>query len=215
MDSINLTIIIIGMTVLISYQAFNRTDMKHQLAFHPASISEFGQWYRFLTSGFVHNDWQHLILNMYVFYLFGTTLEYYFTQSIFEPLMGRIVFLLFYLSAIVVSDIPSFFRHKDNSAYSAVGASGGTSALLMAYIMFDPWNWFIFPPLPGIVLAIGYLWYSSYMGRHGNDLIAHYAHLWGAVYGILFMILIAVFYEPRLLEFFINQLLAGPRAPSF
>ena len=124
MDSITLTIILIGMTVLISYQAFNRTDMKYKLAFHPVSINEFGQWYRFLTSGFVHNDWQHLILNMYVFYLFGSTLEHFFTQLIFEPVMGRIVFLFFYLSAIIVSDIPSFFQHKENSAYSAVGGIG-------------------------------------------------------------------------------------------
>jgi membrane associated rhomboid family serine protease len=215
MNSISLTLLLIVMTVLVSYQAFNRSDMKYKLAFHPASISEFGQWYHFLTSGFVHNDWQHLILNMYVFYLFGTTLESIFIQSIFEPGVGRIVFLLFYLSAIVVSDIPSFFQHKDNSAYSAVGASGATSALLMAYIMFDPWNWFIFPPLPGIILAIGYLWYSTYMGRYGNDLIAHYAHLWGAVYGILFMLAIAFFYEPALLDYFIERLLDGPRAPSF
>jgi membrane associated rhomboid family serine protease len=215
MNSISLTIILIGMTALVSYQAFNRPDMKYKLAFHPVSISEFGQWYRFLTSGFVHGDWQHLILNMYVFYLFGGILEDIFTQWIFDPWLGRIVFLLFYLSAIIVSDIPSFFKHKDNSAYSAVGASGATSALMMAYILFDPWNWFLFPPLPGIVFALAYLWYSSYMSRRGTDLIAHDAHLWGAVYGIVFMLALAYFHNPALLEHFISVLLEGPRAPNF
>lgn len=215
MDSINLTIILIGMTALISYQAFNRPDMKYKLAFHPVSISEFGQWYRFLSSGFVHGDWQHLIINMYVFYLFGGVLEYYFTAEILSPTMGRVVFLFFYLSAIIVSDIPSFFKHKNNSAYSAVGASGATSALMMAYIMFNPWGWFLFPPLPGVVFALAFLWYSTYMSRHGSDLIAHDAHLWGAVYGIVFMLVLSAWARPELLDFFWSQLMMGPSAPNF
>ncbi|TXB62695.1 rhomboid family intramembrane serine protease [Phaeodactylibacter luteus] len=215
MTTISLTIILIGMTVLISYQAFNRPDMKYKLAFHPTSINEFGEWYRFLSSGFVHGDWQHLILNMYVFYLFGDILEDIFTQMLFSPMIGRLVFLGFYLSAIIVSDIPSFIKHRHNSAYSAVGASGATSALMTAYIMFNPWGWFIFPPLPGIVFAIGYLWYSSYMSRRGNDLIAHDAHLWGAVYGIVFMVVLGLTARPELLDLFLNALLAGPRSPNF
>ena len=225
MDMISLTLILIIMTALISYQAFSNTGMKYKLAFHPASVQEFGQYYRFLSSGFVHADWQHLILNMYVFYLFGEQLEKVFTYGmnvygvgkivLFDPMIGRLVFLFFYLSAIIVSDIPTYFKHKNNTAYSSLGASGATSALLMAYILFNPWGWFLLPPLPGIVFAVAYLWYSSYMSRKGTDLIAHDAHLWGAVYGLVFMLIIAAIFSPELLQYFINSLLEGPRAPSF
>ncbi|MCG8332566.1 MAG: rhomboid family intramembrane serine protease [Chitinophagales bacterium] len=215
MDMISLTLILIIMTALISYQAFSNTGMKYKLAFHPASVREFGQYYRFLTSGFVHADWQHLILNMYVFYLFGEQLELFFSNNLFEPMVGRLIFLFFYLSAIIISDIPTYFKHKNNTAYSSLGASGATSALLMAYILFDPWGWFLFPPLPGIVFAVAYLWYSSYMSRKGTDLIAHDAHLWGAVYGLVFMLALAAIFSPELLQYFINSLLEGPRAPSF
>lgn len=213
--SISLTIILIGITALISYQAFNNRELFYKSAFHPASIKEFGQYFRFLSSGFIHADWGHLAINMYVLYLFGDILEQIFTQMIFSPATGRVVFLVFYLSAIVVSDIPSYFKHKDNSGYSAVGASGATSALVMAYILFDPWNWFIFPPVPGVVLAVGYLWYSSYMSKRGSDLIAHDAHLWGAVYGIVFMIVLAAIANPELLQMFAARFLEGPRMPNF
>ena len=212
---ISLTIILIGLTALISYQAFNNRELFYKSAFHPSSIQEFGQYSRFLTSGFIHASWGHLAINMYVLYLFGDILEQIFTQLIFSPSIGRLAFLFFYLSAMVVSDIPSYFKHKDNSAYSAVGASGATSALVMAYILFDPWNWFIFPPVPGVVLAIGYLWYSSYMSKNSNDLIAHDAHLWGAVYGIVFMVLLAALAKPELLDMFVSRLLEGPRMPNF
>lgn len=213
--TISLTFILIGLTLLISYQAFSNPDMKYKLAFHPSSVSEFGEWYRFLSSGFVHNDWSHLILNMYVFYLFGTALEPVFTTVIFDPLVGRLVFLFFYISAIIVADIPTFFKHRDNAGYSSVGASGATSALMMAYILFAPWGWFIFPPLPGIIFAVGFLWYSSYMARRGGDLIAHDAHLWGAVYGVAFMIAVAGIFKPELLDFFLMRLMDGPEMPQF
>ncbi|MCI4649424.1 rhomboid family intramembrane serine protease [Phaeodactylibacter sp.] len=213
--SISLTIILIGITALISYQAFNNRELFYKSAFHPASIKEFGQISRFLTTGFIHASWGHLAINMYVLYLFGDILEQIFTQWLFSPAIGRIVFLVFYLSAIVVSDIPSYFKHQDNHGYSAVGASGATSALVMAYILFDPWNWFIFPPVPGVILAIGYLWYSSYMSKHGEDLIAHDAHLWGAVYGITFMILLAALTQPELLTMFWERFMEGPRMPNF
>ena len=210
-----ITISLIALTSWISYQAFNNHDMKYKLAFHPSSVAEFGEWHRFLSSGFVHNDWQHLILNMYVLYIFGFALEPIFAGMIFDPLMGRLAFLFFYVSAVIFADIPTFFKHRENAGYSSVGASGATSALMMAYILFAPWDWFIFPPLPGIILAVGFLWYSSYMARRGGDLIAHDAHLWGAVYGVVFMVAVAGIFKPELLDFFLTRLLDGPEMPRF
>ena len=216
MSQFSITLLIVGFTVLISYQSFNNSNMKNKLLFRPASIKEFGEWYRFLTHGLVHANWEHLIVNMYVLYIFGEFLELYMFNQIFSPTIGRLVFVLFYFSAVVVASIPSYFKHQDNPHYLAVGASGATSALVFSYILAnDPWSWFIFPPLPAILLAIGYLWYSSYMEKRGIDNIGHNAHFWGAVYGLVFTLVIFLNYAPQMLERFFVLFLEGPRLPAF
>lgn len=211
---ISLTLILIIMTGLISYQAFARPDMKARLMFYPVQMKANGEWYRFITYGFIHADWQHLLVNMFVLYMFGEYLESAML-SIFGGSLGRLMYLLLYLSAIVVSSVPSYFRQQDNRGYAAVGASGATSALVFAFILFDPWQWFLFPPLPAILFGIAYLWYSNYMEKKGMDNIGHNTHFWGAIYGLFFMILAAYAFQPRLLEYFLDRLLAGPTAPGF
>ncbi|MEN0006102.1 MAG: rhomboid family intramembrane serine protease [Bacteroidota bacterium] len=210
----SLTIVLIIMTSIISYQAFSNADMRQKLILHPASIKEFGQWHRFLTHGFIHADWGHLILNMYVLYIFGEDLEFYFNQ-VLGPMFGRLAYLFMYLTAIVLSSIPSYLRHQDNYGYSALGASGATSAVVFGFVLFNPWLWFLFPPLPAIIFAVGYLWYSSYMDKRGGDNIGHNAHFWGSVYGLLFTITSMTFAKPEMLEFFVARLLEGPSGLPF
>ncbi len=224
--SITLTLILVVMTSLISYQAFGNELMKQKLIFYPVSIKERGELYRFITHGFIHGDLMHLIVNMYVLYVFGDHIEYIFTSEQelifhsgatikgFGPVKGRIIFLILYLGAIIISSIPQYFRHQDNGFYRALGASGGTSAIVFAYILFDPWAWFKFPPLPAILLGVGYLLYSSYMDKRGGDNIGHNAHFWGSVYGFVFTIAMAAIFQPDMLQMFIDHFLAGPRAPN-
>lgn len=214
MDQFTVTLLIVGLTVLISYQAFGNNLMKNKLLFRPASIKEFGELYRFLTHGLIHANWEHLLINMYVLFMFGEFLETRVFNMIFGPTTGRIVFVLFYFSAVVVASIPSYFKHQENGYYAALGASGATSALVFAYILAnDPWQWFIFPPLPAILLAIGYLWYSSYMEKRGIDNIGHDAHFWGAVYGLVFTVVTFAYFSPERLEYFVNAFLKGPSLP--
>ena len=211
---ISISLVLIVMTAFISYQAFGNYEMRQKLIFNPYSISTRNEYHRFLTHGFIHADWNHLILNMVMLYFFGPTLEAYF-YFIFGNIWAPAVFVLFYLSAVVIASVPDFFRHKDFMAYNSLGASGATSALLMAYIFFGPWNWFIFPPLPAIILAVGYLWYESYMDKKGGGQIAHNAHFWGMVYGIVFIFISAQAFAPHLVSSFFQQLLAGPSMPPF
>lgn len=225
--SISLTLIIVIMTSLISYQAFSNEAMKQKLIFYPVSIKERGEWYRFITHGFLHGDLMHLIINMYVLYVFGEQIEEIFTSeavtfkvsnttiTCFGAVKGRLIFLGLYLGAIIISSIPQYFRHQDNRFYRALGASGGTSAIVFAYIIFDSWAWFSFPPLPAILLGVAYLMYSSYMDKKGGDNIGHNAHFWGAVYGLVFTIIMAAIFAPEMLELFIDHFLAGPRAPDW
>lgn len=208
----SLTIILIILTALISLQAFNNPNIQGQLIFHPVTIRETGQWYRFLSHGLIHANLTHLLINMFVLWQFGSVIETVFL-SVFGDLNGRLLFLFLYFSSIIVASIGSYFKHRYNSAYAAVGASGATSGLVFSYILFDPWQWFIFPPLPAIVLGVAYLIYSSYMEKRGTDNIGHNAHFWGAIYGVSFTTIAIGIVRPDLIARFVALLLQGPTSP--
>ena len=124
------------------------------------------------------------------------------------------MFAAFYLSAILFACVPSYLRYRSNPGYGELGASGATSALVMVYILMDPWQWFLFPPLPAIVLGVGYLWYSQYMSRQfEKDHIAHGAHFAGALFGLGFTIVAAAIARPVFLQQFLVKLLEGPSWP--
>ncbi|HFC00825.1 MAG TPA: rhomboid family intramembrane serine protease [Phaeodactylibacter sp.] len=204
---ITLTLIIVIFTCLISYQAMNDRAMKSKLLMHPASVHEFGQWYRLLTSGFVHNDWMHLGVNMYVLWMFGESLERFFLHY-FGDLQGRIFYILLYLGAIIFSSLPAYLKHKDNQYYSSLGASGGVSAITFALILFAPWAglrfiFFPFVDIPFVVFGFLYLIYESYMSKKGNDMIGHDAHIAGAIFGITGTLLLAFLVKPELVNIFI------------
>lgn len=205
----NITILLVIMTAIISYQALNNPVLQQKLLFYPYDIHTKGEWYRFISGGLVHADYAHLIINMVVLYQFGEVVEYYF-GAIFGSGLGRLIYILFYFSAVAIASTPSYLMHKENAYYRALGASGATSALVFVFILFNPWQMFLFPPLPAIIFGIGYLIYSSYMAKRGSDNIGHDAHFWGAAYGLAFIISIALLYKKELLDLFINQLLAGP-----
>ena len=142
MSSISITLVIIFMTAFISYQAFSNMNMRQKLLFNPYSVKNHGEYHRFLTHGFIHADWNHLILNMVMLFFFGPTLELQFAY-IFGSMWAPVAFIFFYLTAIVIASVPDYFRHQDYMGYNSLGASGATSALLLAYIFFGPWNWFL------------------------------------------------------------------------
>jgi len=213
--NISITLIIIALTCIISFQAFSNPEMRAKLLFRPVDIRN-GEYYRFFTSGLIHADFSHLLFNMWALYIFGERVESVFYNDLFGPVVGRVAYIIFYFSAIAIASLPSYFRYQDNYAYSALGASGAPSALSLIFILFHPWMWFIFPPLPGILLAVGYIWYSSYMDKKGTDHIGHNAHLTGAIYGIVFIVVASLLLKPELIDYMIAQLLAGPKPlPGF
>ncbi len=203
----SITLVIVIITALISFQAFNNQGLFNKLKHFPYVEQRQGEWYRLLTSGFVHADWIHLGINMFVFYEFGRLIEQLFIQeSLFGPIKGRIVFILLYLLGIVFASLPSFAKHKDNPHYSAIGASGAVSGILFAYIIFFPWSTlrlYGIIPIPAIIAGIAYLVYSSWAGKKGGDNIGHDAHFYGALFGFIFTILM----KPSLFLLFINQLI--------
>ena len=214
METISLTLLIVVIIGFISWQGFNKDQVKAKLIFHPYAIKYHGEWVRFITHAFIHADWNHLLINLFVLYQFGEVAESFFSY-LFGSEYAPLVFVLFFLSAVIFSSIPDYFKHQDNPSYGSLGASGATSALVFIYIVQDPWNWFLFPPLPALFLGIAYLYYSSYMDKRGGDNIGHNAHFWGATFGLSFAFISASILKPEFIQYFIAKLLEGPSWPSF
>jgi membrane associated rhomboid family serine protease len=195
----HLTYLIIAVTVGISFYGFKNPTFIKKWMMNPYLINTRGQYYRFLTSGFIHKDHVHLLFNMISFYFFGMVVERVF-KNVFQE-FSWIYFLGLYLLAILVSDIPTFFKQKDNPGYNALGASGGVSAVIFAFVIFEPLRHiclYFALCLPGFILGTLYVVYSYYQGTRGKDNINHDAHLYGALFGILFCV---VLYPPSLKRF--------------
>jgi membrane associated rhomboid family serine protease len=200
-----ITYILIGITALTSYSGFQNTDIINKMIFYPKEMNARNEWWRFITHGFIHADFQHLIFNMLTLFFFGP-----FVETTFAVLFdSHLVYPIFYLAALVFSSVPSYFKHKDNYYYRALGASGAIAAVLFTTILFNPWqilNVYLIIPIPAILFAVGYVAYSSYMSKKGNDGIGHEAHLWGAIFGLVCPIVL----KPGVFPYFLNQLMHPP-----
>ena len=183
---LSLTILIIAVTVLVSWMAFNNPRLLERLILWPPAISRNHQYDRLITHGFIHADFQHLLFNMITLYFFGGAVERWFV-----PYIGQVGFVLFYLSALVVAILPTYLKHRNDSRYRSLGASGAVSAVLFTFILVQPWSliFVFFIPVPAIVYAVLYVGYSIWMDRQGTDNVNHSAHLWGAGYGVLFTLM--------------------------
>ncbi len=197
------TLIIIAVTVALSMYAFSNHEIFYKWMMNPYSVANKNQYFRFLTSGFIHSDYVHLGFNMLTLYFFGDHVEYFF--EIQSAGFGTLIYVVFYLAAIVLSEIPTFLKHKNNVNYNSLGASGGVAAIVFSSIMIYPSNVLyisMLVPIPAFVFGILYLVYSYYMSKKGKDNINHDAHFYGAVFGILFTLVV----DPGLLSAFFEEI---------
>lgn len=195
--------ILVIITCVVSISAFSNTTLFYKLLFSPSNIRNNNEYYRFLTHALVHVDWLHLLFNMFALYMFGGVVENYF-EYLFEG-KGQLYYILLYVGGILFAAIPSFERHKTHEWYTSVGASGAVSAVMLAFVILDPAQRICLYGIlcfPGIVWAIIYMIYSWYMAKHGKDNIGHDAHLGGAIFGILFPIIM----KPSLALDFIEKI---------
>lgn len=199
----NHTTLIIIITVVVSLVAWQNKNFLGRLVFDPIAITRHKQFDRFLTSGFVHGDGMHLLFNMITLYFFGRVMERFYIQE-----LGSLGFVGFYTLAIIASSIPDYIRHKNNPRFASLGASGGVSAVLFAFILLAPWEiiYLFFIPIPAIIFAIGYVGYSVWADKRGTGRINHLAHLAGAGFGVIATIAI----EPAIIVHFLSALL-NPR----
>lgn len=192
---ITITIAIIALTCIVSFTAFSNAKLMDDLIFYPPAITNRNQWYRFITCGFIHADITHLGFNMYSFYMFGDAIEDFFTRIYGDK--GKIIFLLLYLTSLFACLLPTYFQNKVNYHYKSLGASGAVSAVVFAFVFLAPTQslGLIFIPIhfPAFLFGIIYLGISAYLARKGSSRINHSAHFWGAVYGIVFLIVTSAF----------------------
>ncbi|WP_296246603.1 rhomboid family intramembrane serine protease [uncultured Stenotrophomonas sp.] len=196
-----ITLILIAITALVSWMAFNNRKLADRLILWPPAIDKHKQYDRLVTYGFIHADFGHLLFNMVTLYFFGRSIE-----VIMVGTTGQWwVYPLFYLSALVVSILPTYLKNQKNPNYLSLGASGAVSAVLFAYILIAPWKLILvmFIPAPAILYAAFYVGYSIWMDKKGGDNVNHSAHLAGAAFGVMFMLIM----EPELLQHFLQSLM--------
>ncbi|MDA3879717.1 MAG: rhomboid family intramembrane serine protease [Prolixibacteraceae bacterium] len=201
-----MSLFIVLITIGVSVYAFYNQHIVAKLSLSPYRVKESKEYYRLLSHGVIHADWAHLLVNMYVLYMFGKVCETYF--SIFFSISSSVLFVLFYVAALVISGLFSVYKHRNHPEYSAIGASGAVMAVVFATIFFDPWNklWFFgVIPIPGIVFGGLYLVYSFYMDKKNTDNIGHDAHLSGAIFGLVFPVILKF----SLINHFFGQLFPG------
>ncbi|MCX2494326.1 rhomboid family intramembrane serine protease [Pedobacter sp. PF22-3] len=192
--------VIFVFTIITSLYAFYDHSIYGKFMLHPFSVSKGQNIYTLITSGLVHADWMHLFFNMFTFYAFAFALE---------SMMGSWRFGLLYFLGLVLSDLPTVIKHKDNFNYNSLGASGAISAVLFSYILYNPMSkiYIMFIPIgiPAVVFGIIYLVYCAYASRNSRDHINHDAHFFGALTGLIFTII----FVPGILQNFIAVLTGG------
>ena len=184
----SLLIVIIAVTVLISYKGFNDLSFFRKFEFHVGSIQK-GEQIRMISSGFLHVDMGHLFFNMVTLWFFAPLVLVY---------LGNWTFVLVYMGSLIFGNLLTLLFNKNNYSYRAVGASGAVTGVLYSAILLQPdmmLGLFFVIPIPAYLFGILYLLYSIYGMKSKNDNIGHSAHFGGAVGGYV----ITLIEQPQLL----------------
>ena len=201
----NIVSIIIAITVLISFQANKNPDLKQRFLYIPFQLKHNNEYYRLISHIFIHADISHLAFNMISLYFLGSTLSYYFIDY-YGLQLGTSYLLILYFAGAIFASLPSFLKQQDNSAYRSLGASGAVSAVIFAAILWDPslslGILFIPFPIPAYIFGPIYLAVEYFSMKRGGTGIAHDAHLGGAVFGILFVLLLNINKGKEFLDLF-------------
>lgn len=202
--NINVTIVIVAITVIVSIIALRDERLERKLIFNPYIIYRRREYWRFLTAALIHGNYLHLGLNMFVLYQFGSSIE-----KQFDVVYGNnkwleaLYYLGLYIPGAILSGFYSFEKNKNNIHYNALGASGAVSAVVFAYIGVVPTQnfWLLGAlPVPAFAYGILFLIVSWVMARKGQDNIGHDAHFFGALYGIMYIFIIQPSQLPRFFE---------------
>lgn len=190
MDQFFITYVLIVIIVLFSLKGINDPVFREKYMYSPYRVKHYGEYYRIFSHVFLHADIPHLFFNMFTFYFFGRFIEGYF-QLMYGYLAGNLIFLGFFILSGFFATMISYGRHKDHEFYRSLGASGAVAAYLFAFIMLAPSEqiYVLFLPMPAFLFGILYLGFEFWSDRNGQGKIAHDAHISGALFGIVFILI--------------------------
>lgn len=201
MDIINSPAAFIIFAITISWSLYLIYGKKNvnigNLVLNPYSVVHYKKYHQLISSGFIHIELFHLLFNMFTFFFFAFPLE---------KMVGTVNFLIIYFASMILADIPSVIKHKDNPDYNSLGASGAISGVLFSYILFQPFSGImIFPipiPIPAVIFGVLYLIYCQVALKKFNDRVNHDAHFWGAIAGVISTIVLI----PGIITHFLSQI---------
>lgn len=192
--------VIFVVTIAVSLFAFYNDNLYTRFILQPYNVSRGKYLYTLITSGFIHADWTHLLFNMMTFYFFAFQLE---------ATIGHWQFGLLYGASLILSDIPTVVKHKNDFWYRSLGASGAISAVVFSAILFNPLGkmglLFLPIPIPAVLFGVLYLIYCTYASKKGIGNINHDAHFFGALSGILITIILI----PQIVPYFLHSVTEG------
>jgi membrane associated rhomboid family serine protease len=188
--------IIFVLTILTTLFGFSNDVAQNNMILHPYSVYRKKNVYTLITSGFIHNDWMHLFFNMFSFYVFAFQLE---------QIIGHWQFAVLYMVTLVVSDLPTVYKHREDYHYRSLGASGAISGVLFSFILYSPDSKIGIMPIPieipAYIFGVLYLVYCTYASKYSQDRINHDAHLYGALSGIIITIIL----NPDVIKIFLGS----------
>ncbi|WP_415327573.1 rhomboid family intramembrane serine protease [Chryseobacterium sp. MMS23-Vi53] len=175
-----IVLVIIAVTCIVSYMGLNNVAMFEKYKFSVSAINNRKEYFRLITSAFLHADFMHLFFNM---------LSLYFFQGVVMVFFGNIGFLIIYFGSLILGNLFSLMIYKNQPWYSAIGASGAVSGIIFASIAMAP-NEISVNFLPGWIFGTLYFGYSVYMMLNPKqwDNLGHSAHLGGAFFGLVYSI---------------------------
>ncbi|HEY4322703.1 MAG TPA: rhomboid family intramembrane serine protease [Mucilaginibacter sp.] len=188
---------IFAITIASTLWAFYNENAYGNMILHPYSVARGQRVYTIITSGLIHNDWMHLFFNMFTYYFFAFDLE---------RTIGHWQFGLLYLVCLILSDLPTIYKHKNDDWYHSLGASGAVSGVIFGAILYNPVSnmYLMFIPIgiPAVLFGVLYLIYCNYASKQGRDNINHDAHMFGALSGLL----VTIALNPHVVHDFIGQI---------
>lgn len=193
--------IIAAITLIATIIAFYNDEAYDRLILHPYNVSRGKYVYTLITSGLIHADIMHLLFNAITYYFFAFNLE---------RILGHWQFALLYILSLILSDLPSVVKHKNDFWYRSLGASGAISGVVFSAILFNPLAGMglIFIPgvnIPAFLFGVLYLVYCSYASKRGQGNINHDAHMYGALSGVMITVLLV----PQVVPYFFHTITTG------
>ncbi|MFT7614742.1 MAG: membrane associated rhomboid family serine protease [Parvicellaceae bacterium] len=185
-----IAVILIALNAIFSFQGFKKESFMDRFDFHIDPILKRKEFYRLISSGFLHVSWVHLGMNMLALY--------FFTQALVIE-TGIIPYFVIYFASLIGGNLLALFLRNNHGDYRAVGASGAVSGLVFAFIALGVGDGiqliFIPVPIPGWIFGVIYVAYSIYGIKSRKDNIGHEAHLGGGIVGMIVMVL----FQPNLI----------------